>query len=222
MTAIVGASGTGQSMLGALAGRLVDPDEGDVLLDGVSLRSLRPQELREAISYAFEYPHLIGETVADAIGFAVDRPPLWRIVEAACAARADDFIRSLPRRYATPLRDAPLSGGERQRLGLARSFVRGGRLVILDDVASSLDTVTEHRIRQVLLDGELSDRTRVVVANRASTAASADRVVWLADGGVRAVGTHAELCREAGYRELFDADRAATPALQILGRPGGS
>jgi ATP-binding cassette subfamily B protein len=106
-----------------------------------------------------------------------------------------------------------MSGGERQRIGLARAFLNAGRVLILDDVAASLDTVTEHEISNVL-SNELSDRTRLVVAHRASTAARADFVVWLQEGRVRAVRPHDELWSEATYRALFgelgDGGRASS------------
>ena len=127
------------------------------------------------------------------------------VVAAARAARADDFIRRLPDAYATPLDEAPMSGGEAQRLGLARTFAHAGRVVVLDDVAASLDTVTEHHIGQVLT-GALADRTRLIVAHRASTAARADAVVWLDEGRVRAMAPHAELWEDPEYRALFEAE----------------
>jgi ATP-binding cassette subfamily B protein len=202
LVAVVGRSGAGKSLLAALAGRLIDPDQGQVLLDGVPLDRLDPLELRRAIGYSFERPSLIGETVADAIAFGADTAPLRDVVEASIAARADEFIRRLPRRYDTPLVDAPMSGGEAQRVGLARTFAHARRVVILDDVAASLDTVTEHHISQVLT-GALADRTRIIVAHRASTAARTDLVVWLERGAVRAVAPHGQLWEDVEYRALY-------------------
>jgi ATP-binding cassette subfamily B protein len=181
----------------------MDPDSGQVLLDGVPLPELDPRELRSAVGYGFERPALIGDTLADAIAFGEHIPNQRELVAAARAARADDFIRRMPDGYRTKLADAPMSGGERQRIGLARAFVRTGRVLVLDDVAASLDTVTEHHIRQVLT-GALADRTRLIVAHRASTAAHADLVVWLADGRVRCLGPHHELWKQPSYRAVFD------------------
>ncbi|MDW4905001.1 ABC transporter ATP-binding protein [Streptomyces sp. ADMS] len=200
--AVVGRSGAGKSLLAALAGRLADPDEGTVLLDGVPLPELDHAELRRAVGCAFERPALLGETVADTIGFGVDQASPRRIRAGAAAAHADTFVRRLPDGYATPCRAAPLSGGERQRLGLARVLARDSRLLILDDALSSLDTVTEHHVVDALLHRSPVG-TRVVVAHRISTAARADAVAWLDGGRVRAVGTHAQLWRERGYREVF-------------------
>ncbi|WP_369214467.1 ABC transporter ATP-binding protein [Streptomyces flavofungini] len=202
--AVVGRSGAGKSLLAALAGRLADPDAGEVLLDGVPLRSLGAQELRREVGYAFERPALLGATLEDTIALGAPRPSPARVREAARAARADTFITRLPEGYATPCAEAPLSGGESQRLGLARAFARGGRLLILDDALSSLDTVTEHHIADALLRPD-PHRSRLVIAHRAATAARADRVAWLDGGRVRAVGTHAELWERAEYREVFGA-----------------
>jgi ATP-binding cassette subfamily B protein len=88
-------------------------------------------------------------------------------------------------------------------VGLARTFAHPGRVVILDDVAASLDTVTEHHISRVLLEGGLAELTRLIVAHRTSTAAAADFVVWLEQGALRAVARHDQLWHEPEYRELF-------------------
>ncbi|MGW0805313.1 ABC transporter ATP-binding protein [Nonomuraea sp. NPDC002799] len=194
VTAVVGRSGSGKSLLAALAGRLTDPERGTVLLDGVPLGELSRQELRKAIGYAFERPVLVGETIGQAIGPGHE--------EAARAACADTFVRRLPLGYGTPLLDAPMSGGERQRLGLARAFARGERLLVLDDATSSLDTVTERQVGQALTAG-FHGRTRLIAAHRPATAARADRVIWLEDGTVRAVGPHDVLWRDPGYRAIF-------------------
>jgi ATP-binding cassette subfamily B protein len=207
--ALVGRSGSGKSLLAALAGRLVDPDEGEVLLDGVALRELARAELRREVGYGFERPALLGETLGAAIACGTPLASRDEVVAAAVAARADDFIRHMPQGYDTPLADAPMSGGEIQRMGLARTFAHARRVVVLDDVAASLDTVTEHHIGAVLT-GALADRTRLVGANRASTAARVDTVVWLEDGRIRAHAAHARLWCEPDYRALFEVGDAAT------------
>jgi ATP-binding cassette subfamily B protein len=204
LVAVVGRSGSGKSLLAALAGRLIDPDEGEVLLDGVALPELSRHELRREIGYGFERPVLLGETLNDAIASGTEVPPRDEVVAAAVAARADDFIRHMPAGYDTLLADAPMSGGEVQRVGLARTFAHARRVVLLDDVAASLDTVTEHHIGAVLT-GALADRTRIVIAQRASTASRADAVVWLEEGGIRAYAPHEQLWQLLDYRSLFEA-----------------
>jgi len=213
MIAVVGRSGSGKSLLAALVGRLVDPDDGELLLDGAPLRDIDRAELRRAVGYGFSRPALFGDTVGDAIAFGHETPPVEQIEEAARAARADGFIRLLPEAYATPLTQAPMSGGEIQRMGLARTFAHAGRVVVLDDVAASLDTVTEHHISRVLT-GALGDRTRLIIAHRASTAARSDAVVWLDRGRVRAMAPHRELWQDPEYRVLFEPGEGATPVPQ--------
>ncbi|WP_187414277.1 ABC transporter ATP-binding protein [Nonomuraea sp. PA05] len=228
VTAVVGRSGAGKSLLAALAGRLVEPERGTVLLDGVPLPELAEEELRQAIGYAFERPVLVGETIGDAIkpeppldpahaplrpeqaldpARAPRRPepalvPEGPLADAARAACADVFIRRLPLGYATPLADAPMSGGERQRIGLARAFAQGERLLVLDDATSSLDTVTERQVGQALTTDDRG-RTRLIAAHRIATAARADQVVWLDGGTVRARGPHHVLWQDQAYREVF-------------------
>nr|WP_260408144.1 ABC transporter ATP-binding protein [Planomonospora venezuelensis] len=207
--AVVGRSGAGKSLLAALAGRLADPERGAVLLDGVPMPALSREALRGAVGYAFERPVLAGDTIADAIGLGLrDRDP--RTVRASArAACADAFVLRLPLGYDTAPGDAPMSGGERQRLGLARAFAHGGRLLVLDDATSSLDTVTERQVSEVL-SGRLRNRTRLVVTHRVATAAAADRVIWLEDGRVRGYDRHRALWADPAYRAVFQPD--APPA----------
>jgi ATP-binding cassette, subfamily B, bacterial len=202
--AIVGRSGAGKSTLARLAGRLLDPDEGSVELDGCELGWLSRGALREAVVYAFERPALFGETLFDAISFGAFPPARDDVLAAAEDSRAAGFLSRLPRDIDTPLADTPLSGGEVQRLGLARAFAHAGRarLLILDDATSSLDTATEMLISEVL-SSQLSGRTRLIVAHRAATAARADLVAWLQDGRLRACAPHRELWADQDYRAIF-------------------
>ncbi|UGY91133.1 ABC transporter ATP-binding protein [Streptomyces gobiensis] len=203
--AVVGRSGSGKSELARLAGKLTQPDGGEVLMDGVPVDRIDRAELRRAIGYAFERPALLGGTIGGTIGFGPADPGPRRIAAAARAACAEGFIRTLPAGYDTRCADAPLSGGEAQRLGLARVFAHDGRLLILDDATSSLDTATELQVSEALLGGERS-RTKLVVAHRASTAARADLVAWLDEGRIRAVAPHNRLWELPGYRAVFGED----------------
>jgi ATP-binding cassette subfamily B protein len=202
--AVVGRSGAGKSTLAELAGRLADPDDGSVTLDGTDLRRLAPDGLRRAVVYAFERPHLFGDTPREVIGFGGFVAAYGDIVTAARDSQAAVFIDRLPRGYDTLLADAPLSGGEIQRLGLARAFAHANaaRLLILDDATSSLDTVTEMLVSQALT-GRLRGRTRLIVAHRAATAARADLVAWIEDGRIRALAPHGHLWQDPDYRTLF-------------------
>jgi ATP-binding cassette subfamily B protein len=207
--AVVGRSGAGKSTLAQLAGRLADPDQGSVTLDGTDLRVLSHRALRQAVVYAFERPELFGCTPYEAIAFGLERPADQRIMDAAADSQAAGFLARLPRWMRTPLADAPLSGGELQRLGLARAFAHAAaaRLLILDDATSSLDTVTEMLVSQALTS-QLSDRTRLIVAHRVTTAARADLVAWLDGGRIRALAPHRRLWADPEYRSVFGVRQA--------------
>ncbi|MFJ2744914.1 ATP-binding cassette domain-containing protein [Streptomyces sp. NPDC087440] len=204
-TAVVGRSGSGKSTLAAVAGGLCAPTSGTVRLDGVPLPDVERHDLRRAIGYAFERPALFGETLGEALASGARRATPTEVRAAARAAGADDFVRLLPDGYDTPPAAAPLSGGEHQRLGLARAFAHAGRLLVLDDATSSLDTATERRIEEAL-SRDVGPATRLVVAHRLSSAARADRVVWLEAGRVRGVGPHEDLWAQPAYRRVFAVD----------------
>jgi ATP-binding cassette, subfamily B, bacterial len=201
--AVVGPSGTGKSTLALLVGRHLEPDQGEVLIDGVPVAALGQAGLRRHVAYAFDRPLLMGNTVAEAIAFGRPAATPAEVEEAADLAGAKEFIRMLPDGFGTVLSEAFFSGGELQRLGLARAVVQDARILVLDDATSSLDTVTEARVTEALTRG-LRGRTRLVIAHRASTAARSDLVAWLDEGRIRAVATHRELwATEPAYREVF-------------------
>ncbi len=204
--AVVGRSGAGKSTLAGLAGRLIDPDEGEVILDGFLLPELTRRALRDAVVYAFERPALFGETPFEAISFGSSRPTREQVLAAARDSRAAAFLTRLPGGIQTPLDETPMSGGEAQRLGLARAFAHAGqaRLLILDDATSSLDTATEMLVSRVLTD-QMGGRTRLIVAHRATTAARTDLVAWLEAGRLCALAPHRELWADPRYRAIFGA-----------------
>ena len=157
----------------------------------------------------------MGETLSDVIGLGCHAPDPETVHAAAQAACADAFIRRLPQGYGTSPDAAPMSGGERQRIGLARAFAQGQCLLILDDATSSLDTVTERQVTAAMTR-ELYDRTRLIVAHRVATAASADRVVWLEGGRVRAFGRHQVLWKNPDYRAVFQMDPSMRDQVRAL------
>jgi len=212
--AIVGHSGAGKSILALVAGGLWTPDEGSVELDGVALGDLTPADRAGAVAFAFDVPHLVGRTIADALayGHPATRVELYRSLD---QAQATAFVERLPGGLDAPLSTAPFSGGEHQRLGLARALLRRPRLLVLDDATSSLDTVTEALVQDTIT-GAAAQSTTLVVAHRVSSAARADRVVWVDGTTVRRTGTHRELWADADYRALFAADEAEPV---VLGRP---
>lgn len=196
--AVVGPSGSGKSLVAALAARLRDPDHGRILLDGVPLPELDRSELRRAVGCAFERPALFGRTVEESILVGRTVPEAEAV---AGAANAHDFVSRMPEGYRTALAAAPLSGGEAQRLGLARAWP-AERLLVLDDATSSLDSLTEAQIGRSLL-AEDDHRTRLIITHRLGTAARADLVVWLQDGRLRGFGHHDQLWPDPAYRQVF-------------------
>ncbi len=216
--AVVGPTGSGKSTLAGLLVRLVDPDDGRVLLDGVDLRSLREGEVSDQAAFVAQGTFLFDDTVRGNVTLGAD----WddEAVRAALrVAAAEDFVDRLPDGLDTRVgeRGASLSGGQRQRLALARAVVRRPRLLVMDDATSAVDPSVEARILDAL---RATDRpaTVVVVAYRQATIALADEVVWIEHGRLVARGSHAELlARVPGYARLVQAYQPPDPV--TAGRP---
>jgi ATP-binding cassette subfamily B protein len=203
--ALVGASGNGKSTITRMVQRLLDPDEGQVLVDGHDVRRVTLRSLRRQVGAAFEESFLFSDTIAANIAYG--RPDATRaeIEEAARVAGADDFIRELADGYDTRVgeRGLSLSGGQRQRVALARAILSDPRILVLDDATSAVDAATEEQIFDRLRE-VLAGRTSLIVAHRVSTLSLADRVVLLDGGRVADQGSHAELmARNRVYRELL-------------------
>ena len=209
--AIVGATASGKSTLTALLARLVDPDRGRILVDGVDLRDFDRGQLAGVEALVPQTAFLFDDTVrgnvtldAQVGGAAISDEQVWAALR---AAQADGFVAALPKGLDTQLgeRGTSLSGGQRQRISLARALVRRPRLLVLDDATSAVDPEVEARILASLRDGE-GDATLVVVAYRKATIALADEVVHLQDGRIVDRGTHAELlARSESYARLVNA-----------------
>jgi ATP-binding cassette subfamily B protein len=215
--AVVGRSGTGKTVLVSLIGRLLDPQHGEIRIDGTPICATPLPELRRTVAYAFERPALLGATIHDIIAYARPDASRAQVVQAARAAQADHFIRRLPEGYSTPLDEVRLSGGEIQRLGLARAILSTARIMVLDDATSSLDTATEVKVAQALTQN-LAGRTSLVVTHRPATAARVDLVAWLDGGRIRALAPHAQLWTDSDYRHLFTSDAHPVPELAVSGR----
>jgi len=203
--ALVGASGSGKSTVTRLVHRLLDPDEGQVLVDGQDVRSLTLHSLRSQVGAAFEESFLFSDTIAANIAFGQPDASRDEVEEAARVAGAHDFISETADGYDTRVgeRGLSLSGGQRQRVALARAILSDPRILVLDDATSAVDAATEERIFARLRE-VLADRTSLIVAHRVSTLSLADRVVLLDQGRVADQGTHRELMgRNRAYRELL-------------------
>ncbi|HLN76486.1 MAG TPA: ABC transporter ATP-binding protein [Nocardioidaceae bacterium] len=202
--AVVGATASGKSTLTSLLARLVDPDEGAVLVDGLDLRDLHAGALAENMALVPQHTFLFDDTVRGNVTLGADVPDdeVW---EALRTAQADGFVAALPHGLDTKLgeRGTTLSGGQRQRLSLARALVRRPRLLVMDDATSAVDPEVEARILAALRD---LGSTILVVAYRKATIGLADEVIYLANGRVVDHGTHAELlARSPGYADLVNA-----------------
>lgn len=207
MIGLVGRSGAGKSTIINLIGRMYDPDEGAVLLDGVDLRDIRVEDLRQHVGFVLQDTFLFNGSVAENIAYARTGATRDEIIRAADAACAHDFIMNLPDGYDTYVgeRGARLSGGERQRIAIARALLHDPRILILDEATSSMDTETESKI-QSALSHLVKGRTTIAIAHRLSTLRHASRLVVIDDGRVAEQGTHAELMEKEGgvYRGLVE------------------
>jgi ATP-binding cassette subfamily B protein len=202
--ALVGPTGAGKSTLAQLLVRLADPDRGCIRVGGVDVRELAPGHLQQAVSVVFQRSFLFATSIKENI--ALEMPATdAEIVRAARLARADEFIRRLPRGYDTVVgeRGVTLSGGQRQRIALARALVRRPRVLVLDDATSAVDPAVEAAILQGL-EAEL-ETTVVVIAYRVSTIALADRVLFLDGGRIVAQGVHEKLLAHPAYAAMVQA-----------------
>jgi ABC-type multidrug transport system fused ATPase/permease subunit len=216
--AIVGGSGAGKSTILNLLLRFFDPWSGRVCIDGRDIRQLKFRSVRKQISVVLQDSILFSRSVRDNIAYGRPGASMAEIIEAAQAAKAHDFIESLPDGYETMLDEqgTNLSGGQRQRIALARAFLRNAPILILDEPTSGLDAVTEAQLIETL--EELSHgKTTIIIAHRFSMVEKCDKVLVLDAGRIVQEGQPAELLAQPGlYRNLFES-RPAAPEESIAG-----
>ena len=208
--AVVGATGSGKTVLTALLSRLYDVTEGQVCLDGHDLRDLPLTEVRSRVATAFEDPTLFSMSVRENLTLGRAEASEAQIAQALDIVRAD-FVADLPYGLDTRIGEQgmSLSGGQRQRLALARAVLARPSLLVLDDTLSALDVHTEALVEEALRH-VLTDVTAIVVAHRASTVLLADRVALLQEGKITHVGTHRELLQTVpAYRRLLSPEASA-------------
>jgi subfamily B ATP-binding cassette protein MsbA len=198
--AVVGESGAGKSTLLDLLPRFYDVTGGAIRVDGKDIRDLTQRSLREKIGIVTQQTILFDDTVRNNIAYGKPEMPLEKVIDAARAAHAHDFISALPEGYDTLIGEngIKLSGGERQRIAIARALLKNPPILVLDEATSNLDTDSEKAVQNAL-ETLMKGRTTLVVAHRLSTIRNVDRIYVLADGRVVEQGSHDELLALNGH-----------------------
>jgi subfamily B ATP-binding cassette protein MsbA len=209
--ALVGASGSGKTTIANLLPRFHSPQSGRILIDGQDYRELTLAGLRANIALVSQEVVLFNDSIAANIAYgAMADASRERIVEAARAAYALEYIEALPQGFDTPVGEngVKLSGGQRQRLAIARALLKDAPILILDEATSALDTESERAV-QAALEVLMKDRTTLVIAHRLSTIERADKIIVLSRGRIVETGRHAELLAAAGaYARLHQLQRS--------------
>lgn len=203
--AIMGASGSGKSLLTSLAVRFLDPTEGRITIDGIDIRDIPVREARDFSSIVTQDVFLFSDTVKNNIALGRRRvSDSEEVIRACVEAEADDFIKKLENGYETVIgeRGVGLSGGQKQRLSIARAFMRKNDLLILDDATSALDMETEKEIENTIK--KEGKRSILITAHRISAVCNADEIIILDKGRIKERGTHSELLKKKGlYWETY-------------------
>ncbi|MFZ0632390.1 MAG: ABC transporter ATP-binding protein [Acidobacteriaceae bacterium] len=205
VVALVGPSGAGKSTLVNLIPRFFDVTGGRILVDGVDVRDASLASLRAQIGKVTQETILFNDSVRNNIAYGQPDVPFSRVVDAAKAALAHDFIERMPDKYDTVIGEKGfrLSGGERQRLAIARAILKNAPVLILDEATSALDAESESLV-QAALGNLMLDRTVIVIAHRLSTVRRATRIAVLEHGQITAIGSHEELLQSSQtYQKLY-------------------
>ena len=197
--ALVGISGAGKSTFIQLLQRFYDPDQGEIFLDGIDIKTMKRLEFRKSIALVPQDPVIFATTVMENIRFGNPEANDEEIFQAARSAAAHDFISELPQGYDTCVgeRGIMLSGGQKQRIAIARAILRNAPVLLLDEATSALDAENERSVQKAF-DHLSKGRTTIVVAHRLATVKKADRIIVLDAGKIIAQGNHEKLISEKG------------------------
>jgi ABC-type transport system involved in Fe-S cluster assembly fused permease/ATPase subunit len=216
--AIVGASGSGKSSIVRLLVRLLEPDAGRILLDGIPINDLSLVELRQAIAVVPQDTFLFNDTIGYNIGFGKAHSAREEIERAAKLAHLHDFIMNLPEQYKTQVgeRGVKLSGGEKQRIAIARAVIKHPKIFVFDEATSSLDSKTERDILRNLREISRASTT-LIIAHRLATVVHADEIIVLDGGVIVERGTHSSLLRSNGhYAALWEVQRQGAIGGEVM------
>jgi ATP-binding cassette subfamily B protein len=204
--AIFGNTGSGKTTLANLICRLIDPTEGEILIDDKPIKSYDIESLRSQIGYVPQDVFLFSDTISNNIGFGLDKYDYNQIIEYADKADLTQNINSFPLKYDTILgeRGINLSGGQKQRVSIARALITKPQIIILDDCLSAVDTHTENIILKNL-ENEMLGKTSIIISHRISSAKLADHIIVLEEGRIIEQGTQDELMSgNTKFRQLFE------------------
>ena len=206
MVALVGQSGSGKTTLADLLPRFYDCVEGEVLIDGQSVKDLKIKDIRDLMGNVNQTPILFNDSFRNNIAFGEETASFESVVEAAKVANAHEFITTYKNDYYTNIGDGggKLSGGQRQRVSIARAVLKNPPILILDEATSALDTESEKLVQEAL-NKLMKNRTSIVIAHRLSTIIDADLICVVHEGKIVEQGKHDELINKDGYfKKLYD------------------
>lgn len=211
VTALVGASGCGKTTILKLISRLYDYDEGQILIDGKDIKEISTESLFDKVSIVFQDVVLFNQSVMENIRLGKQNASDEEVKRAAKLANCTDFIEKMDNGFDTVIGEngAELSGGERQRLSIARAFLKDAPILILDEIAASLDVDNEKKIQESL-NNLVKDKTVVIISHRMKSIENADKIVVLENGRVESQGKHEELLQKSKvYKNLIEKTKMA-------------